>query len=72
MTPDRHAEIAKRAYSIWEQEARPTGRDLEHWLCAEAEFEANQDAQTGKVEPPKPRQPTTKRARRSPQSKAGG
>ena len=28
MIPDRHAEIAKRAYSLWELEGRQTGGDL--------------------------------------------
>jgi hypothetical protein len=26
----------ERAYTIWEQEGRPEGRDLAHWLQAEA------------------------------------
>jgi len=70
MTPDRDAEIATRAHTIWELEGRPTGRDLDHWLRAEAEFEATQHAQatqrakTAKEEAAKPR-PATKRARRS-------
>jgi len=29
-------EIALCAYGIWEREGRPVGRDLEHWLQAEA------------------------------------
>lgn len=70
MTPDRRAEIAKRAYILLELEGRPTGRDLEHWLRAEAEFEATQHSQMGKEGPPKPRRPTTKRARRSRHSRA--
>jgi hypothetical protein len=28
-------EIAALAYSIWEKEGRPDGRDVEHWLQAE-------------------------------------
>ena len=80
MISDGHAEIAKRAYTIWELEGRPAGKDLEHWLRAEAEFEATQHAQfqatqhaqTGKEGAPKPRRPTTKRTRRSPHSKTGG
>jgi hypothetical protein len=38
--PDRHGEIAERAYRIWEGEGRPGGRDLDHWLRAEAEVHA--------------------------------
>ena len=37
--------IAQRAYWIWEQEGRPHGRDLDHWLSACAEIE-------GKTPPP--------------------
>ena len=40
MLPDRHTEIAKRAYTMWELEGRPPGGDLEHWLRAEGELEA--------------------------------
>jgi hypothetical protein len=31
-------EIRMRAREIWEQHGRPTGRDLEFWLQAEAEL----------------------------------
>lgn len=30
--------IHERAYSIWEQEGRPNGKHLDHWLRAEAEI----------------------------------
>lgn len=40
MMLDHNGEIAKRAYRIWEGEGRPSGRDLDHWLRAEAEVEA--------------------------------
>lgn len=33
-----HDEISKRAREIWEREGRPEGRDMEHWLQAEAEL----------------------------------
>lgn len=32
--------VAERAYGIWEQEGRPEGREMEHWLRAEAEMRA--------------------------------
>jgi len=32
--------IAVRAYQLWESAGRPSGRDLEHWLQAEAELNA--------------------------------
>ncbi len=31
-----HDEIALCAMNLWEAEGRPQGRDLEHWLQAEA------------------------------------
>jgi hypothetical protein len=72
MIPDRHAEIAKRAYTMWELEGRPTGKDLEHWLRAEAELDARRHVQTAKEATPKPRRPATKRGGRGSHSKAGG
>jgi len=32
------AEVALRAYEIYEREGRPVGRHLEHWRCAQAEL----------------------------------
>jgi hypothetical protein len=37
---DRHVEIEKRAYLFWMAEGRPQGKELEHWLRAEAEVDA--------------------------------
>ena len=34
-------EIAERAYAIWESEGRPLDRNVEHWLTAERELNAN-------------------------------
>jgi hypothetical protein len=34
--------IAARAYSLWEQQGRPHGRDLELWLQAEKQLKASQ------------------------------
>src|SRR4029453_19588809 len=31
---DRRAKIRARAYAIWEEEGRPEGKHLEHWLQA--------------------------------------
>ncbi len=56
MKLDRNVEIAKRAYAIWEVEGRPNGRQIEHWLRAEAEL--------GVAEPSKPRRYRSDRARR--------
>jgi hypothetical protein len=43
--------IRERSYLIWEREGRPHGRGAEHWLQAETELSAGQDAA------PKPRAP---------------
>ena len=40
MTADQYGEIARRAYSIWEVEGRPSGREIDHWLRAEAEVQS--------------------------------
>jgi Protein of unknown function (DUF2934) len=33
-----HEDIAERAHEIWDQEGRPLGHELEHWLRAEQEL----------------------------------
>src|SRR5438132_5584124 len=38
MTGQREQAIRERAYAIWEQEGHPNGKDLDHWLYAEAEI----------------------------------
>lgn len=37
MTDDREDRVRGRAYSLWENEGRPEGRALHHWLKAETE-----------------------------------
>ncbi|HEV3177804.1 MAG TPA: DUF2934 domain-containing protein [Stellaceae bacterium] len=75
MMLDQYVEIAKRAYAIWEVEGRPSGRDLDHWLRAEAELQGSSlhaasadfnaaPAQTMPTAPAKPRRPARKRATR--------
>jgi hypothetical protein len=36
--------ISRRAYELWEQEGRPESRDLHHWLRAEQQLLAEQNA----------------------------
>jgi hypothetical protein len=38
MTIDILHRIRERSYQIWEQEGRPEGRHLDHWLQAEHEL----------------------------------
>ena len=56
MTSHRQGEIAARAYRIWEGEGRPSGRDLDHWLRAEAELHAQSDIPVAQA-PSKPERP---------------
>jgi len=37
MSKQREQAVRTRAYLIWEQEGRPGGKELDHWLRAEAE-----------------------------------
>jgi hypothetical protein len=38
MATDLIQRIRERSYQIWEQEGRPEGQDLDHWLQAEREL----------------------------------
>jgi hypothetical protein len=40
MTDEEEQRIRERAYTIWEREGRPHGRDLDHRMRAEAEIAA--------------------------------
>jgi hypothetical protein len=40
MAADNLPRIRERAYQIWEQEGRPIGRHVDHWLRAEQELVA--------------------------------
>jgi hypothetical protein len=40
MTDEEERRIRERAYSIWEQEGRPHGRDVDHRVRAEAQIAA--------------------------------
>jgi hypothetical protein len=46
MTAERERRIRERAYQIWEEEGRPSGRELEHWTQAEGEI-AEAEAEAG-------------------------
>jgi hypothetical protein len=41
--------IRARAHEVWEQNGRPTGRDLEFWLLAEREIKERSDLATRAV-----------------------
>jgi hypothetical protein len=42
-----HEQIAARAYEIFVERGRPQGRDLDHWLEAEAQLRASIHANGG-------------------------
>ena len=42
-----HEQIAARAYEIFIERGRPQGRDLDHWLEAEAHLRASVQATSG-------------------------
>jgi hypothetical protein len=66
MMLDQDREIARRAYAIWEIEGRPTGRELDHWLRAESEVQAQEAAPVQKTPPAraKPRRTPARRIAR--------
>jgi len=63
MITDRRTAIEAHAYAIWEREGRPDGKDLEHWLRAEAEVDVEQAGARALLEAPKPRQSVAKSKR---------
>jgi len=42
-----HEQIAARAYEIFIERGRPQGRDLDHWLEAEAQLRASAQSESG-------------------------
>jgi hypothetical protein len=47
-------EIRKLAYSIWEQEGRPEGKDVEHYLRAKKIIDAKATQPAIELAPPAP------------------
>lgn len=46
MAIDKHEQIRRRAYEIWEAEGRPEGADLRHWLQACDELAGEDEHET--------------------------
>lgn len=67
MREDREDRLRQRAYTIWESEGRPDGREGEHWAQAERELAAQPmaaehpaaAAETGAVKKPRKRTATS-------------
>jgi hypothetical protein len=68
MSLDNLAEqIRKRAYEIWEDEGRPHGRDMQHWVQAETEFHPRlRVVNLNDPLPAAPKKPARKRTRKPP------
>ena len=68
MQSDRGQAIRERAYALWEEDGRPDGKELEHWLRAQTEVaEKSSDVGDGArkfVESPaKARAPVARKSR---------
>ena len=64
MARDREQAIRERAYEIWQQEGRPEGRAVEHWILAER-------ALAGSAEPPQSEQPPAQPGETDPRREPG-
>ena len=65
------ADIALRAYQIWEEEGKPDGKDFEHWLKAEAEVATPRKAAAKKPAAKKPAaKKTAAKPKAAPKAKA--
>ncbi len=56
----REDEIRLIAYSIWEEEGCPDGKDCEHWMRAEAIWEEDQKPKTSAKSSKQADKPTAK------------
>ena len=50
-------QIKELAYSIWEQEGRPNGKDVEHYFYAKALLEAQESSKVIELASPPPKIP---------------
>jgi len=50
-----HEAIAQRAHEIWENEGRPEGRAMEHWLRAVSELKAQSNGSHSEPRESQPR-----------------
>jgi hypothetical protein len=63
MNPELRAKVEERAYTMWENDGRPDGMEIEYWLKAEQEI-VNQSA-VGEEDPmPAVEKPAKRAARR--------
>jgi hypothetical protein len=68
---DEHKEkIRRRAYEIWEQEGRPHGEDMKHWLKAFEEIGTGAEKKARKPRSPKGKSAASTTESPSPRSAA--
>lgn len=51
-SPSNADAVSRRAYELWENEGRPEGCDLRHWLQAESELGSNRTGNEMRMERP--------------------
>lgn len=67
---EKKERIRARAHALWEREGRPEGREMDHWLEAEAELKAGDEQERRSEAAPETEgtanidQPTVPRKRR--------
>ncbi|WP_129793836.1 DUF2934 domain-containing protein [Sphingosinicella sp. CPCC 101087] len=52
MSDDREQRVKQRAYEIWEQSGRPSGRHDDHWDQAQRELEEEDQGRSAKTQAP--------------------
>jgi hypothetical protein len=52
---DRETRVRARAHQLWEQEGRPSGREIDHWEQASREIDAEHSPVATKAKAPRAR-----------------
>ncbi len=63
MSVDQAESIRRRAFQIWEDQGRPEGRDMDHWLQAESELAPPAAARRKAAAKPAAAKPATVKAK---------
>ena len=64
MSDDRDQQVKQRAYELWENEGRPSGRHDDHWDRARREIEERDQGRESGVEAPSAESPAKRTAAR--------
>lgn len=65
---DHSSRIAEHAYHLWENEGRPHGKSLDHWLKAEAEVTVVAAPQKKAAAPKRAKRTTTATKAKAPRT----